>query len=295
MTSGCDAARGSGCGPLPAPSELARRYGIAADRRLGQHFLFDPRILEKIAAAAAPFTQRRVVEIGAGPGGLTRALLDLGAEEVIAVEIDARCVRALRELERAACGRLRILEKDALSLRLAELAGGRPLVLVGNLPFNLASRLLVRWLHELDPVERMVLMFQKEVAARIVARPGTRAYGRLSVLAQRLCRIEKLFDIAPGSFRPPPRVEATVLRLQPRSDRPDGMRLSLLERITAAAFGKRRKMLRASLAGFELAPERWLARAGIDPGRRAEELTLEDFDRLVEVLMSLQSPRPGTA
>ncbi len=275
---------------LPRPAELVRRHGLAARKALGQHFLYDEAILRRIARAAAPFAGLRVVEIGPGPGGLTRALLLEGAEAVVAVERDARMVAALRELEAAAGGRLRVTAADARRLDPAALAGDRPVLLVGNLPFHIATELLLGWLHRLDAVARMVLMFQKEVAARLVAPPGTAARGRLSVLAQRLCTVERLFDLPPGAFRPPPKVAASVVRLVPRRDRPPPPHLAALERLTRAAFGRRRKTLRRSLAGLGVPSARLLAAAGIDPGRRAEELDLDEWERLVAVLRTAASP-----
>ncbi len=265
---------------LPSPAELVRRHRLAADRRLGQHFLYDETLLRRIARAAAPLDAGPVVEIGPGPGGLTRALLLEGARELLAVEPDRRMVTALQALVAAAGGRLRVLQADARRLELRSLAASGPLVLVGNLPFNLATELLLGWLHQLDAIARMVLMFQKEVAERLAAPPGTAARGSLSVLVQRLCRVERLFAVPPGAFHPRPKVAAAVVRLMPRPDRPAPDALAALERVVRAAFGQRRKMLRRSLKALGVAPERILAEAGIAGERRAEELELVEFERL---------------
>ncbi len=277
---------------LPEARALARRHRLRADKRFGQHFLFDPALLARIAAAAKPFEGLRVVEVGAGPGGLTRALLAAGAE-VIAIELDRRCLAALGELAEAAPGRLQLLAADAARTPLAALAQDRRLVVVGNLPFHISTVLLARWLRELDAIERMVLMFQKEVADRLLARPGSGAYGRLTVLAQRQCRIERLFELAPGAFHPPPKVRATVLRFHPRADRLDPPQLAALEQVTRAAFGQRRKMLKTSLRALGMAPEELLARAGVAANARAEELGCESFTALARAWAELNRRRAG--
>ncbi len=268
----------------PRPRDLARRHGLTADKRLGQHFLFDPAILDRIAAAAEPLENSRVLEIGPGPGGLTEALLRRNVEDLVAVERDPRCLAALAELVEAAKGRLRLVAADARKVRPEEIAAGGRLIIVGNLPFNIATRLLLGWLRALDPVRHMVLMFQKEVAQRLVATSGSTHYGRLSVLTQRLCRVERLFDLPPGAFTPPPRVHASLVRLTPRTDRPPTALLARLEQVTRAAFGQRRKMLRSSLRALARDPRALCAAAGLEPSRRAEELTIEEFEALALAL-----------
>lgn len=262
---------------LPRPADLARRHGLVADRRLGQHFLFDPGVLARIAEAAAPFAGSATLEVGPGPGGLTRALLVAGADPLWAVERDPRCLRALAPLVEAAEGRLRPVEADARTVRLERLDPERPFVVVGNLPFNVGTELLLGWLDQLDRIVRMVLMFQKEVAERLLARPGTAAYGRLGVLVQACCRVERLFDLPPGAFHPPPRVAAGVVRLVPREDRPEPELRRRLERITRAAFGRRRKMLRSSLRPLGADIDAWLGAAGVSPTARAEEVEVETW------------------
>lgn len=268
---------------LPSLAETIRRFDLAADKRLGQHFLVDPAILARIVAAAGPLGGRTVVEIGPGPGGLTRALLASDAARVVAVETDPRCVAALEELVAASGGRLEVVAGDALALDRRALAPG-PSVIVANLPYNIATELLVRWLRAPAGLERIVVLVQREVAARLAARPGTAAYGRLTVLAQWAARVEALFELPPGAFRPPPKVHSRVVRLSPYAEPPWPARLAALERVTAAAFGQRRKMLRSSLKSLDSAPATLCAAAGIDPARRAETLAIAEFAALANAL-----------
>ncbi|NBB71456.1 MAG: 16S rRNA (adenine(1518)-N(6)/adenine(1519)-N(6))-dimethyltransferase RsmA [Alphaproteobacteria bacterium] len=267
----------------PSLAATIRRHGLTADKRLGQHFLVDPAILARIAAAAEPLAGVTVVEVGAGPGGLTRALLATDAVRVVAVETDRRCVAALDELAAAAGGRLRVVAGDALALDRRELAAP-PTAIVANLPYNIATELIVRWLRAPAGLVRLVLLVQREVAARLAAAPGTAAYGRLSVLAQWAARVEALFELPPGAFRPPPKVHSRVVRLTPHREPPVPVRLATLERVTAAAFGQRRKMLRSSLKSLGRDPAALCAAAGIAPARRAETLTLAEFAALADAL-----------
>ena len=267
----------------PSLAETIRRHGLSADKRLGQHFLVDPAILARIAAAAAPLAGLTVVEIGAGPGGLTRALLATDAARIVAVETDRRCVAALDELAAATGDRLRVVAGDALALDRRELAPP-PTAIVANLPYNIATELIVRWLRAPAGLVRLVLLVQREVADRLAAAPGTAAYGRLSVLAQWAARVEALFELPPGAFRPPPKVRSRVVRLSPYAEPPVPARLATLERVTAAAFGQRRKMLRSSLKSLGRDPAALCAAAGIAPARRAETLTLAEFAALADVL-----------
>jgi 16S rRNA (adenine1518-N6/adenine1519-N6)-dimethyltransferase len=268
---------------LPPLRETIAAHGLDARKRLGQHFLLDLNLTRRIARAAAPLGEGTVIEVGPGPGGLTRALLLEGAARVIAIEVDRRAIAALQELQEAAAGRLDLLTADALEVDLAGL-GPRPRRIVANLPYNVSTALLVRWLHQAGQVSDMVLMFQKEVADRLAAMPRSKDYGRLSVLAQHVCAVQRLFDVAPSAFVPPPKVTSSVVRLTPR---PAGDRLAdlaVLERVTAAAFGQRRKMLRRSLAGLFGDPAAVLAGLGLQPTARAEELGVADFVRLAELL-----------
>ena len=268
---------------LPSLTETIRRHGLAADKRLGQHFLVDPAILARIAAAAEPLAGRTVVEIGPGPGGLTRALLASDAARVVAVEADPRCVAALAELVQVNAGRLEIVAGDALAVDPAGRLAG-PKAIVANLPYNIATELIVRWLRAPAGIERIVVLVQREVADRLAAAPGTEAYGRLSVLAQWAARVEALFALPPGAFRPPPKVRSRVVRLTPYTTPPIPARLTTLERVTAAAFGQRRKMLRASLKRLGVDPATLCAAAHVDPSRRAETLTIAEFAALADAL-----------
>jgi 16S rRNA (adenine1518-N6/adenine1519-N6)-dimethyltransferase len=268
---------------LPPLRETIAAHGLDARKRLGQHFLLDLNLTRRIARAAAPLGEGTVIEVGPGPGGLTRALLLEGAARVIAIEVDRRAIAALQELQEAAAGRLDLLTADALEVDLAGL-GPPPRRIVANLPYNVSTALLVRWLHQAGQVADMVLMFQKEVADRLAAVPRSKDYGRLSVLAQHVCAVQRLFDVAPSAFVPPPKVTSSVVRLTPR---PAGDRLAdlaVLERVTAAAFGQRRKMLRRSLAGLFADPAAVLTGLGLQPTARAEELGVADFVRLAELL-----------
>lgn len=264
---------------LPPLRETIAAHGLDAKKRFGQHFLLDLNLTRRIARAAAPLDAGTVVEVGPGPGGLTRALLLEGAANVVAIELDRRAIDALRELEAAADGRLALLEADALQIDPASL-GPAPRRIVANLPYNVSTPLLVRWLHAADELADMVLMFQKEVVDRLVAAPRSKDYGRLSVLAQHVCEVRRLFDIPPSAFVPPPKVISSVARLTPRPAADRLADLRPLERVTAAAFGQRRKMLRGSLAGLFGDPTSVLTDLGLSPTARAEELSVADFVRL---------------
>lgn len=258
-------------------------HGLDARKRLGQHFLLDINLTRRIARAAAPLATGTIIEIGPGPGGLTRALLLEGAQHVVAIEVDERAILALQELETAAQGHLRIIQGDALEMELAKI-GPAPRRIVANLPYNISTALLVRWLQGADEFADMVLMFQREVADRLVAVPRTKDYGRLSVLAQHVCTVQRLFDVAPTAFVPPPKVVSSVVRLTPK---PLPERLAIirpLERVTAAAFGQRRKMLRGSLAGIFPDPVAILTKLGLSPTARAEELSVAQFVMLAKQL-----------
>jgi len=270
-------------GGLPSLRETVARHGLDARKSLGQHFLLDPALCARIAALAGDLTGRHVIEVGPGPGGLTRALLATAAAEVVAVEIDRRAVAAIAELARAHPGRLRVVEGDALGMDPATLAPP-PRRIVANLPYNIASPLLVGWLRGAAALEGMTLMFQQEVAERICAAPGSAAYGRLAVLAQWRCRCEMLLRLPPGAFSPPPKVWSAVVGLTPHAADPGPALFRAMERTTAAAFGQRRKMLRGALKTLGDA-EGLLAAAGIDGARRAETLDVAEFDALARALL----------
>ena len=266
---------------LPPLREIIARHHIGARKSFGQHFLFDLNLTRRIAAAAGDLSDVHVIEVGAGPGGLTRALLETNAASVVAVERDERCVRALRELADAVPDSLKVVDADALTADLAGLAPP-PRRVVANLPYNIGTQLLVNWLAQAPAFIGFTLMFQKEVAERITADPGSKAYGRLSVLCQWLTEARLLFDVAPTAFVPPPTVTSSVVAMEVRSVPLAPARQEDLELITRLAFGQRRKMLRRSLqsvGGAEI-----LAQADITETARAEELTVHQFCALANAL-----------
>ncbi|MGF1640032.1 MAG: 16S rRNA (adenine(1518)-N(6)/adenine(1519)-N(6))-dimethyltransferase RsmA [Rhodospirillales bacterium] len=264
---------------LPPLREVIARHGLDARRSLGQHFLTDLNLTDRIARAAGDLTGVAVIEVGPGPGGLTRSLLAAGAPLVVAVEKDARCVAALNDLAVAFADRLRVVEADALTVDVRALAPP-PRKIVANLPYNVGTPLLLGWLRDAGAFAGLTLMFQKEVADRLTARPGERTYGRLSVIAQWLCDVRHDFNVDARAFVPPPKVGSAVVTLVPRPRPLAEAAWATLEAVTAAAFGQRRKMLRGSLRALGLDP----ADCGIDPTRRAEELSVEEFCALARTL-----------
>lgn len=266
---------------LPPLRESLAEHGLLAKKSFGQHFLLDLNVTRKIARLAGPLEGETVIEVGPGPGGLTRALVEAGAR-VIAVEKDARFLPLLQELADAAEGRLTIVEADALAVDEAALAGG-PGHVVSNLPYNVGTPLLLKWLTGPWRPKSMTLMFQKEVADRIAARAGSDAYGRLSVIAQAVAEARVVMDLPARAFTPPPKVASAVVRLDPKPDRPSDAELAALEKVTAAAFGQRRKMLRSSLKA--LGGEALCQAAGIDPNLRAEVVPLEGMLALARQLL----------
>jgi 16S rRNA (adenine1518-N6/adenine1519-N6)-dimethyltransferase len=271
---------------LPPLREVIRRHGLAARRSLGQNFLLDLNLTARIARAAGPLEGVTVIEVGPGPGGLTRALLALGAKRVIAVERDERCVAALHELAERFGDRLTVIAGDAMAVDFLPHVNSGPVRIVANLPYNIATALLVGWL-TIEPwppwYEMLVLTFQREVAQRIVATPGTKSYGRLSVLAGWRTTAQMLFDIAPRAFVPAPQVTSSVVRLVPRAQ-PLPCDRRILERVVEAAFGQRRKMLRQSLKSLGVDPLPMLATAEIDPTARAEDVPVEGFVAMARAL-----------
>ena len=270
---------------LPPLREVIARHGLAAKKALGQNFLFDLNLTRRIARAAGPLEGFTVIEIGPGPGGLTRALLMEGATNVIAIERDDRAQAALAEIAAAYPGKLTVIPGDALETDYARLAAGTPTKIVANLPYNIATPLLIGWIGsgEWPPFyESLTLMFQKEVAERIVAKSGGKEFGRLSVLCQYRATAKKLFDVNRSAFTPPPKVTSSIVQLMPKAKPEPECRLEVLERVTAAAFGQRRKMLRASLRSLLPEPEALLGELGIDPELRAEQLPVEAFARLAQ-------------
>jgi 16S rRNA (adenine1518-N6/adenine1519-N6)-dimethyltransferase len=276
---------------LPPLRDVIRRHGLSAKKSLGQNFLLDLNLLARIARAAGPLDGATIVEVGPGPGGLTRALLTLGAKRIVAVERDERTKPALDEIAARYPGRIEIVSGDALRMDLAAHLAGERAKIVANLPYNIATALLIGWLTA-EPwppwYDLLVLMFQREVAERIVANAGDKAYGRLAVLAGWRCEGKIMFDVAPAAFVPQPLVTSSVVRLVPRPA-PLACDSKTLQRITEAGFGQRRKMLRQSLKSLGVDTDALLATAGIEPTARAEEIPVEGFVNLANVLFAMKT------
>lgn len=273
--------------PLPPLRDVIARYELAAKKSLGQNFLLDLNLTRKIARAAGPLENTTIYEVGPGPGGLTRALLMEGAARVIAVERDERCLPALEDISRAFPGRLQIIPADALELDEEKLFRDHkvegPIRIAANLPYNIGSALLVKWLtsETWPPLwQSLTLMFQREVAERITAQPDSKAYGRLSVLSQWRTRAKIQFDVSPRAFTPPPKITSAIVRIEPLAEPVAPARLPDLEAVTAAAFGHRRKMLRQSLKSLAPNAEELVRTAVLDPTARAENLSVSDFAAL---------------
>lgn len=265
---------------LPPLREVIAMHGLRAEKKLGQNFLLDLNLTVKIAKHAGDLSNTTVFEIGPGPGGLTRALLQTKADKVIAIEYDTRAIAALQSLVEATDGRLTVLHQDALETNLLSLAPSDKRAIVANLPYNIATPLLIGWLKQIrqdqDAFVSMTLMFQREVAERLVAVPDTKAYGRLAVMAQWLCSVKKLFDLPPSAFTPPPKVTSSVVHFIPKPLMQDAPPFAVMEEIVAAAFNQRRKMLRSSLRNYgDLIKE-----LNIDDSLRAEDLPVADYVRL---------------
>ena len=269
---------------LPALSDVIRRFGLDAKKALGQNFILDLNLTQKIARTAGPLQDVTVIEVGPGPGGLTRAILSLGAKKVIAIERDERCLPALAEIAAFYPGRLEVIEGDALKVDFAKLAPDGPIAIIANLPYNVGTQLLINWVttKTWPPFwQSLTLMFQKEVGQRIVADASDDHFGRLGVICGWRTDARMAFDVPPQAFTPPPKVTSTVVHLVPRLQ-PIECDMGKLEAVTQAAFGQRRKMLRQSLKA--LGGEALLTRAGIESSRRAETLSIEEFCRLANVL-----------
>jgi 16S rRNA (adenine1518-N6/adenine1519-N6)-dimethyltransferase len=274
---------------LPPLRQVIATHGLAAKKSLGQNFILDLNLTRRIARFAAPLEGVTVVEVGPGPGGLTRALLSEGAARVIAVERDERCLPALAEITARHSGRLTVEPADALNADWQQLLGAThgPVRIVANLPYGVATMLLIGWL-ESEPwppwFDRMALMFQKEVAERIVAAPGSKAYGRLAVISQWRCTARIAMTLKPDAFTPPPKVSSAVVVFEPRPSPEPLCDVKMLGRVTAAAFGQRRKMLRQSLKSLVPQPELLLHKLAIAPEKRAEQLSVGEFARIAAAL-----------
>ncbi len=284
----------SGIDDLPPLREVIKRHHLSARKSLGQNFLLDLNLTARIARAAGPLDNATVIEVGPGPGGLTRALLALGARRVIAVERDERALAPLGEIASRYPGRLEIVCADAMTFDPRPLLDGAPAKIVANLPYNIATPLLVGWL-SVEPwppwYDAMILMFQREVAERIVAHENSEAYGRLAVLANWRAETKILFDISRAAFVPPPQVTSSVVRLVPRPD-PLPCDRKRLEQVAAAAFGQRRKMLRQSLKSLGVDPARLAAAAAVDPTRRAETVPVAGFVAMARELADIRAENP---
>jgi len=282
---------------LPPLREVIRKHGLSAKKSLGQNFLLDLNLTGRIARAAGPLAGVTAIEVGPGPGGLTRALLTEGAARVIAIERDDRAIGALAEISAHYPERLTVIADDAMSFDVRPLLDGRPARVVANLPYNIASALLVSWLTA-EPwppwYDRLVLMFQREVAERIVAHEDDEAYGRLAVLANWRAETKILFDISPAAFVPQPKVTSSVVRLKPRTA-PEPCDRRALEQVAAAAFGQRRKMLRQSLKSLSVDPNRLVAAGDIDASRRAETVPVSGFVAMARELTEIRNAKPHIA
>lgn len=266
---------------LPTLQETIEAFGLRAKKSFGQHFLLDERLLDKIVSYAGPLAGKQVLEVGPGPGGLTRAILRANPAHLTAVEKDSRCIEALQGLCDAYPAQLTIHDKDALKISVPETIS-TPRVIIANLPYNVGTPLLVNWLNDIAAhgagvYDTLLLMFQKEVVDRLCATPRSKDYGRLSILTQWLCRVEPVLDIPPGAFSPPPKVMSTVVRITPLAQPLFPAQKETLEKITHIAFQQRRKMLRVSLKPITPEAEAWCVRAGVDPTLRADQVSIEQY------------------
>jgi len=261
---------------LPPVRELISQYGLKPDKKLGQNFLFDLGITDQIVLSAGNLEGKTVLEIGPGPGALTRSILASQAKRIIAVETDERCIRALRQMEMLSEGRLAVIHEDAMKLNLSTLSNEK-LFVISNLPYNIGTILLYNWLEDTERFLGFVLMLQKEVVQRICARPSSPGYGKLSILAQIKAKTDVVFDVDPEFFFPPPKVTSSIVRILPYEKPPHEYEIMRLKKILNAAFGKRRKMVRTSLAPVFEDLQKVLSELNIEPTARAEDLTVEQF------------------
>lgn len=276
---------------LPHLRDIITQYSLESRRSLGQHFLLDLNLTRRIVRAAGDLNNKLIIEIGPGPGGLTRSLLETKAKKVIAIERDKRCIKGLNTLANAFPERLEIIEGDALNLDLSDLIYKDKITVVANLPYNISIPLLINWLRQLSMIDSMTLMFQKEVADRLSAQPGTKRYGRTSVIAQWLCVVETVFCVPARAFVPPPKIVSAVVKFTPRRQPLSPASFEILEKVTAAAFGQRRKMLRSALKTLHPHPINLLKTANVNPEARAETLTVEEFCKISECYRKLIKDR----
>lgn len=267
---------------LPPLKDIIEKHRLAARKKLGQHFLLDLNLTQKIVEEAGDLSGVTVFEVGPGPGGLTRAIMESAARKLVVVEMDERCKPVLEEIDAAYPDKeMQIIMGDALQTNLIDLAPA-PRAVIANLPYNVGTPMLINWVKHISEFQSLTLMFQAEVVDRLVASPRCKAYGRLSVLTQFFCEAECVMNVPARAFTPPPKIDSSVVHLTPRKDRPKDVDVAVLERVTGTAFGQRRKMLRVSLK--PLGGEALLVEAGIDPRKRAEELSLSDFENLARLV-----------
>ncbi|WP_114008985.1 16S rRNA (adenine(1518)-N(6)/adenine(1519)-N(6))-dimethyltransferase RsmA [Cohaesibacter intestini] len=275
---------------LPPLREVVDKHDLRAKKSLGQNFLFDLNLTCRIARAAGDLSNHTIIEVGPGPGGLTRALLHEGAKKVIAIEMDPRAMSALAEISDHYPDRLEVIQGDALKVDMRELVPEGPVRIVANLPYNVGTQLLLHWLEQ-DPwppfYDSLTLMFQKEVAERIIATEQDKAYGRLGIIAGWRCHAEKLFDVSREAFNPPPKVTSAIVHLTPKAN-PLPCKLKYLEQVTAAAFGQRRKMLRQSLKSLGVDQMALIEQAGLEPTQRAETVSIEGFVDLANIFEAMK-------
>lgn len=270
---------------LPSLRDTLKAFELWPDKRYGQNFLLDQNITDKIARMSGPLDGFTVIEVGPGPGGLTRSLLRAGAKKVIAIELDNRCLAALEQLKSVSDNRLEIISRDALEVNCGALGLG-PRKIVANLPYNVATPLLINWLKDIHSFDSLTLMFQKEVADRLMAGPRSSAYGRLSVMTQKVSYVGHLFDLPPDAFYPPPKVTSSVVQIKPRKEAISSEYWTAFEHVVKVAFAQRRKMLRANLRDLHMQDlGHALASIQIEPTARAEELTVEDFTALTDLYL----------
>lgn len=267
---------------LVSTKELARKYGLLAKKSLGQNFLFDSKITDKIANSSLQIEGQNILEIGPGPGGLTRSILKKNPKKLVVIEQDSRVIPLLLEIKNHFSNNLEIIEGDALALTSKNFFNGEKFKIIANLPYNIGTELTFRWLENLGQIEEMILLLQKEVVQRIVAKPDSKKYGRISVMIQFFCEVKSLFDIAAGSFVPAPKVTSTLVQIKPRPQPLMEVDSKILSKIVAVAFNQRRKMLRSSLKSLNIEVENFLKECEIDPTLRAEQLSLEQFAKMAQ-------------
>lgn len=269
---------------LPTTSETIKKYGLDAKKSLGQNFILDSNLTNKIARQALEGKENledfEVLEIGGGPGGLTKSILKLNPKKLTVIEQDERCIAALEEIKTFYPSQLEIIKGDAMKFDLSSLNASSKVKIIANLPYNIATELLIRWISNPQNIELMVLMFQKEVVDRIVAKPNSKAFGRLAVMSNFFCETKKLFDISPSAFTPPPKVTSSLAMIKPREKPLMNVDFKTLEKVVAAAFSQRRKMIKTGLKSISKNSEEWLKNSEIDSSLRAEQLSLEQFGKL---------------